>query len=72
LKGYVFKEKIVTKQRRGERSSRQMPIVKLFNGEKVTGDIIEDRDSELILINSSDFISPKRVIPKRDIFSIDF
>jgi len=72
LKGYVFKEKIVTKQRSGERSSRQMPIVKLFNGEEVAGDIIEDRDSELILVNSSDFISPKRVILKRDIFSIDF
>jgi len=49
-----------------------MPIVKLFNGEEVAGDIIEDRDSELILVNSSDFISPKRVILKRDIFSIDF
>ena len=49
-----------------------MPIVKLFNGEEVAGDIIEDRDSELILENSSDFLNPKRVIPKRDIFSIDF
>jgi len=72
LKGYVFKQKIVTKPRSGERSSGQMPIVKLFNGEEVAGDIIEDRDSELILENSSDFLSPKRVIPKRDIFSIDF
>jgi hypothetical protein len=46
-----------------------MPIVKLFNGEKFTCDILEDRDSELVI---EDFSSPKRVIPKKDIFSIDF
>ncbi|HWR27382.1 MAG TPA: hypothetical protein VN377_02970 [Candidatus Thermoplasmatota archaeon] len=46
-----------------------MPVVKLFNGKEFAGDIIEDRDSELVL---EDFSSPKRVIPKRDIFSIDF
>jgi hypothetical protein len=46
-----------------------MPIVKLFNGEKFSGDIIEDRDSVLLL---EDFSGPKRVIPKSDIFSIDF
>ena len=45
-----------------------MPIVKLFNGEKFAGDIIEDRDSELVI---EDFSKPKKVIPKRDIFSID-
>ena len=46
-----------------------MPVVKLFNGKEFAGDIIEDRESELVL---DDFSSPKRVIPKRDIFSIDF
>ena len=53
----------------GARISRHMPIVKLFNGEKFSGDIIEDRVSELVIEN---FSTPKRVIPKRDIFSIDF
>jgi len=46
-----------------------MPIVKLFNGEKFAGDVIEDRDSELVM---EDLSKPKKVIPKRDIFSIDF
>lgn len=46
-----------------------MPIVKLFTGEEFAGNIIEDRDSELVIEDSS---KPKRVIPKRDIFSIDF
>ena len=49
-----------------------MPVVKLFNGKEFAGDIIEDRDSELVLEDFLDFSSPKRVIPKRDIFSIDF
>ena len=46
-----------------------MPIVKLFNGKEFACDIIEDRDSELVI---EDFSKPKKVIPKRDIFSIDF
>jgi len=46
-----------------------MPIVKLFNGKLFSGDIIEDRDLVLIIEDSS---GPKRVIPKSDIFSIDF
>jgi hypothetical protein len=48
-----------------------MPIVKLFNGEEFAGDIIEDRDSVLVIENSHVSRS-KRVIPKGDIFSIDF
>jgi hypothetical protein len=49
-----------------------MPIVKLFNGKEFACDIIEDRDSDLVIEDFSDFSNPKRVIPKRDIFSIDF
>jgi len=49
-----------------------MPVVKLFNGEEFAGDIIDDRDSELVIEDVSDFSSLKRVILKRDIFSIDF
>jgi hypothetical protein len=49
-----------------------MPIVKLFNGEKFSGDIIEDHDSVLLIEDFSDFSRPKRVIPKSEIFSIDF
>lgn len=67
--GYVFKGGIVTEREEGERSSRDMPIVKLFSGEEFACDILEDRDSELVI---EDFSSPKRVIPKKDIFSIDF
>jgi hypothetical protein len=51
------------------RSARNMPVVKLFNGEEFVGTIIEERNSELVIEDSS---KPKRVIPKRDIFSIDF
>jgi hypothetical protein len=49
-----------------------MPIVKLFNGEEFAGNIIEDHDSVLIMEDFSHFAGSKRVIPKRDIFSIDF
>jgi hypothetical protein len=49
-----------------------MPIIKLFNGKEFVGDIIEDRDSVLVLEDFSHFSRPKRVIPKGDIFSIDF
>jgi len=49
-----------------------MPIIKLFNGKEFTGEIIEDRDSVLVLEDFSYFSRPKRVIPKGDIFSIDF
>ena len=52
----------------GERSSRCMPIVKLFSGEEFICEILEDRDLELVI---EDFSNPKRVIPKKDIFSID-
>jgi hypothetical protein len=53
----------------GVRSAENMPIVKLFNGEEFVGTIIEERSSELVIEDRS---KPKRVIPKRDIFSIDF
>jgi len=53
----------------GVRSVGNMPVVKLFNGEQVVGTIIEERSSELVIEDKS---KPKRVIPKRDIFSIDF
>jgi len=46
-----------------------MPVVKLFSGEVFSCDILDDRDSELVI---EDFSSPKRIIPKKDIFSIDF
>jgi hypothetical protein len=46
-----------------------MPIVKLFNGKKFSGDIIDDRDSVVLIENYS---GPKKVIPKSEIFSIDF
>ncbi|MFA5103141.1 MAG: hypothetical protein WC525_08300 [Candidatus Thermoplasmatota archaeon] len=46
-----------------------MPVVKLFNGEEFVGTIIEERNSELVI---EDSLKPKRVIPKREIFSIDF
>ena len=49
-----------------------MPIVKLFNGEKFSGDIIEDRDSVLVIEDFSHLSRSKKVIPKGDIFSIDF
>lgn len=49
-----------------------MVIVKLFNGEKFSGDIIEDRDSVLLIEDVSDLPRYKRVIPKSEIFSIDF
>jgi len=49
-----------------------MPILKLFNGVELAGDIIEDRDSELVIEDFSHFSKPKKVIPKRDIFSIDY
>jgi len=49
-----------------------MPIVKLFNGEEVTGDILEDRDTELVIENFSDTSKNKKVIKKQEIFSIDF
>jgi len=49
-----------------------MPVVKLFNGEKFSGNIIEDRDSVFIIEDFSDFSRPKRVIPKNEICSIDF
>lgn len=48
-----------------------MSVVKLFNGEEFTGNIIEDRDSVLVLEDFSDFSSSKKIIQKRDIFSID-
>ena len=51
------------------RSERNMPVVKLFNGEEFVGTIIEERNSELVI---EDSLKPKRVITKRDIFSIDF
>ena len=51
------------------RSERTMPVVKLFNGEEFVGTIIEERNSELVI---EDSLKPKRVIPKREIFSIDF
>ena len=51
------------------RSAENMPVVKLFNGEEFVGTIIEERSSELVIEDKS---KPKRVIPKRDIFSIDF
>ena len=46
-----------------------MPTIKLFNGEEFAGDILEDRDSDLVLGERS---CPIRVIPKREIASIDF
>ncbi|VVB61475.1 Uncharacterised protein [uncultured archaeon] len=49
-----------------------MTIIKLFNGKEFAGDIIEDRDSVLVLEDYSHVSRPKRVIPKGDIFSIDF
>ena len=49
-----------------------MTIIKLFNGKEFTGDIIEDRDSVLVLEDYSHFSRPKQAIQKRDIFSIDF
>jgi hypothetical protein len=49
-----------------------MQIVKLFNGEEVSGDIVEDCDSVLVIEDFSHFSRSKRAIPKRDIFSIDF
>ena len=49
-----------------------MPIIKLFNGKEFAGDIIEDRDSVLVLEDFSHFSKPKKVISKGDIFSIDF
>ena len=49
-----------------------MPIVKLFNGEKFAGDIVEDFDSVLVIEDFSYFSRSKRVIPKRDILSIEF
>ncbi len=55
-----------------ERSSRYLPIVKLFNGEEFFGDIIEDRDSALVIENFSHLSRSKKIIPKGDIFSIDF
>jgi len=68
----IFKERIVTRLLGGDRGARQMPIIKLFNGEEFTGDIIDDGDSTLVLEDSTRFPSHKRVIPKRDIFSINF
>jgi|GEM_PF-1794702 hypothetical protein len=46
-----------------------MPVLKLFSGEQFVCDILEDRDSELVI---EDFKSPIRIILKKDIFSIDF
>lgn len=46
-----------------------MSIVKMFNGEEFVCDILEERASELVI---KDVSHPQRVIPKRDIFSIDF
>ena len=51
------------------RSAENMPVVRLFNGEEFVGTIIEERNSELVI---EDSLKPKRVILKRDIFSIDF
>ena len=45
-----------------------MPMLKLFSGEQFACDIIEDREMELVIQGGS---SPKRVILKKDIFSID-
>lgn len=49
-----------------------MPIIKLFDGKELAGDIIEDRDSVLVLEDFSLSSRPKKIIPKGDIFSIDF
>ncbi len=45
-----------------------MPVLKLFSGEQFACDIVEDREGELIIEGGS---SHKRVILKKDIFSID-
>jgi len=49
-----------------------MPIVKLFNGEEFAGDIIEDNGSALIIEVPSHLTKSKKVIPKGDIFSINY
>lgn len=46
-----------------------MPTIKLFSGEQFTGDIIEDRGSDMVLGERSHSV---RVIPKHEIASIDF
>ncbi|MBN1861074.1 MAG: hypothetical protein JW840_06395 [Candidatus Thermoplasmatota archaeon] len=45
-----------------------MSIIKMFNGEEVTCDILEERASELVIHDGS---HPCRIIQKREIFSID-
>lgn len=68
----MFLRKELLPTRSEEESVRELPIIKLFNGQEVAGNIIEDRDSLLVLEDFSHFSRPKRVIPKADIFSIDF
>jgi len=49
-----------------------MTIVKLFNGEEFTGNILEEHETDLVLEDFSDVSKPKKIIPKRHIFSIEF
>jgi len=49
-----------------------MPIVKLFNGEEIIGEILDDRTTELVIGYGTDALPTKKIIQKQEIYSIDF